>query len=259
MLDIRNLRKTFLLRSNFFERPSELVAVNNVSLSLQKGEILGLVGESGSGKSTLARLILRLLEPDGGEIDYQGQDILKLSQKAFRPFRKEIQIVFQDPYASLNPRMTVGEIVGEGPKVHKMARGKELKDRVAELLQQVGLRPEAAQRYPHEFSGGQRQRIGIARALSVNPKILIADEPVSALDVSIQAQILNLLLDLQEKLDLTMLFIAHDLRVVEFVCDRVAVMYRGEIVELETAEQIYKSPQHPYTQKLLSAIPKLPK
>lgn len=257
VLEIHNIRKSFKVRTSFFEKAKRVQAVDGVSLSLYKGEILGLVGESGSGKSTLAKLILRLIDPDSGEIYYEGRDILQISQKTFRPYRREIQIVFQDPYASLNPRMTVGEIVGEGPKIHRMAKGKGLKKRVAELLSMVGLRPESAERYPHEFSGGQRQRIGIARALSVDPKVLIADEPVSALDVSIQAQILNLLLDLREKLDLTMIFISHDLRVVEFMCERVAVMYQGKIVELAERDQIYSNPQHRYTRMLLSNIPSL--
>ncbi|MGH9388976.1 MAG: ABC transporter ATP-binding protein, partial [Vicinamibacteria bacterium] len=214
-----------------------------------------IVGESGCGKSTLGRTILRLIEPTDGEVFYNGTDVVALGRKRMRELRREMQIIFQDPYSSLNPRMTVAEIVGEALTIHKLARGKEREERLAELLSDVGLPPEAGSRYPHEFSGGQRQRIGIARALSVRPKLIIADEPVSALDVSIQAQILNLLQELQERHGLSYLFISHDLRVVEHMSDRVAVMYLGKIVETATRESLYREPLHPYTMALLAAIP----
>ncbi len=230
-------------------------AVDRVSLEILAGETLGLVGESGSGKSTLGRLLLRLIEPTSGRVFFDGQDLSTLSRGALRQLRRLMQVVFQDPYASLNPRMKVASIVGEGLEIHKLARGKEKQDRIAELLRLVGLDPDARGRYPHEFSGGQRQRIGIARALAVNPRFLVLDEPVSALDVSIQAQIINLLQDLQERLQLTYLFIAHDLRVVEHISNRVAIMYLGKIVELAEAEELYLNPRHPYTRALLSAIP----
>ncbi|MGD0073880.1 MAG: oligopeptide/dipeptide ABC transporter ATP-binding protein [Candidatus Binataceae bacterium] len=230
-------------------------AVDHVSLEILAGETLGLVGESGSGKSTLGRLLLRLIEPTSGRVFFDGQDLSTLSRGALRQLRRLMQVVFQDPYASLNPRMKVASIVGEGLEIHKLARGKEKQDRIAELLRLVGLDPDAMGRYPHEFSGGQRQRIGIARALAVNPRFLVLDEPVSALDVSIQAQIINLLQDLQERLQLTYLFIAHDLRVVEHISNRVAIMYLGKIVELAEAEELYLNPRHPYTRALLSAIP----
>ncbi len=230
-------------------------AVERVNLEILAGETLGLVGESGSGKSTLGRLLLRLIEPTSGKVFFDGQDLSTLSRGALRQLRRLMQVVFQDPYASLNPRMKVASIVGEGLEIHKLARGKEKRERIAELLRLVGLDPDAMGRYPHEFSGGQRQRIGIARALAVNPRFLVLDEPVSALDVSIQAQIINLLQDLQERLHLTYLFIAHDLRVVEHISQRVAIMYLGKLVELAEAEEIYRNPRHPYTRALLSAIP----
>jgi oligopeptide transport system ATP-binding protein len=222
---------------------------------VEEGETLGIVGESGCGKSTLGRTILRLIEPTSGEIVFQGKDLLRLSQRELRDTRRQMQIIFQDPYASLNPRMRVGDIVGEGLEIHKLARGKAKRERVMELLHQVGLREDHYGRYPHEFSGGQRQRIGIARALAVNPKFIVADEPVSSLDVSIQAQIINLLQELQEKMHLTYFFISHDLRVVEHISHRVAIMYLGKIVEIAKSETIYQDAKHPYTRALLSAVP----
>ena len=254
-----NLVKEFPAGSEglFGGRKLTVKAVDDVSIRIAPGETLGLVGESGSGKSTLGRLILRLLEPTRGRIVFDGRELSKLGRYELRQLRRQMQIVFQDPYASLNPRMRVGAIVGEGIVIHKLARGREKQERLVELLKMVGLEADALSRYPHEFSGGQRQRIGIARALAVNPRFLVLDEPVSALDVSIQAQIINLLQDLQERLKLTYLFIAHDLRVVEHISQRVAIMYLGKIVELGTSEQIYANPRHPYTRALLSAIPSI--
>ncbi|MGA6972191.1 MAG: oligopeptide/dipeptide ABC transporter ATP-binding protein [Candidatus Binatus sp.] len=230
-------------------------AVAGVNLEIQPGETVGLVGESGSGKSTLGRLILKLLEPTAGTVYFDGRDLSTLGRAELRTLRQQMQLVFQDPYASLNPRMRVRSIVGEGIEIHKLARGREKEDRIAELLAMVGMSADAMDRLPHEFSGGQRQRIGIARALAVNPRFLVLDEPVSALDVSIQAQIINLLQDLQDKLKLTFLFIAHDLRVVEHISNRVAIMYLGKIVEIASRDEIYLNPRHPYTRALLSAIP----
>jgi len=256
LLEVRNLKKYFPVGGGLFSRrKGEVKAVDGVSLKIEEGETLGLVGESGCGKSTLGRSILRLIEPTEGEVYFQGKNILALPPRELRDMRREMQIIFQDPYASLNPRMRVGDIVGEGLAIHKLATGRKKRDRVVELLNQVGLREEHYDRYPHEFSGGQRQRIGIARALAVNPKFIIADEPVSSLDVSIQAQIINLLQELQEKMHLTYFFISHDLRVVEHISHRVAIMYLGKIVEIASSDKIYQEAKHPYTRALLSAVP----
>ena len=256
LLEIRNLKKHFPVGDGLFSRNKGAVkAVDGVNLDVNEGETVGLVGESGCGKSTLGRTILRLIEPTGGEVLFQGKNLLAMSQRELRDMRREMQIIFQDPYASLNPRMRVGDIVGEGLEIHKLARGKAKRDRVMELLHQVGLREDHYGRYPHEFSGGQRQRIGIARALAVSPKFIVCDEPVSSLDVSIQAQIINLLQELQERLRLTYLFISHDLRVVEHISHRVAIMYLGKVVEIANSETIYRDAKHPYTRALLSAVP----
>jgi peptide/nickel transport system ATP-binding protein/oligopeptide transport system ATP-binding protein len=229
--------------------------VDGISFTIGKGETLGLVGESGSGKSTTGRLILRLLEADEGEVLFNGVDLLKLPPRKLRPLRREMQMIFQDPYSSLSPRMRVGDIVGEPLKIHGLAKGLAVKDEVIRLLKTVGLGEEHYHRYPHEFSGGQRQRIGIARALAVRPSLIIADEPVSALDLSIQAQVVNLMQDIQKEFGLTYLFIAHDLSVIEHISDRVAVMYLGKIVELAKADDLYRAPRHPYTEALLNAVP----
>ncbi|MFQ5882648.1 MAG: ABC transporter ATP-binding protein [Candidatus Methylomirabilales bacterium] len=256
LLVVKDLKKYFPLKRGFwFGERAEVRAVDGVNFTLHRGETLGLVGESGCGKSTTARLILGLLEPTTGGVYFEKTPVFHADKEEMRQLRRKMQIVFQDPYSSLNPRMPVEEIVGEGLTIHRLARGREKKERVAELLKMVGLGPEHMGRYPHEFSGGQRQRIGIARALSVRPELLIADEPVSALDVSIQAQVINLFEDLQKELGLTYLFIAHDLRVVKHISDRVAVMYLGQIVELAESDELYRNPLHPYTQALLSAIP----
>ncbi|MGH7797460.1 MAG: ABC transporter ATP-binding protein [Candidatus Binatia bacterium] len=256
LLEIRNLKKHFPVGEGLFSRNKGAVkAVDGVNLAVNEGETLGLVGESGCGKSTLGRTILRLIEPTGGEVIFEGKNLLSMSQRELRDMRREMQIIFQDPYASLNPRMRVGDIVGEGLEIHKLAKGKAKRDRVMELLHQVGLREDHYGRYPHEFSGGQRQRIGIARALAVSPRFIVCDEPVSSLDVSIQAQIINLLQELQEKMHLTYLFISHDLRVVEHISHRVAIMYLGKVVEIANSETIYRDAKHPYTRALLSAVP----
>jgi oligopeptide transport system ATP-binding protein len=256
LLEIRNLKKHFPVGEGLFSRGKGAVkAVDGVDLTINEGETLGLVGESGCGKSTLGRAILRLIEPTGGEVIFHGKNLLALSQRELRDMRREMQIIFQDPYASLNPRMRVGDIIGEGLEIHKLAKGNAKRARVMELLHQVGLREDHYARYPHEFSGGQRQRIGIARALAVNPKFIVCDEPVSSLDVSIQAQIINLLQELQDKMHLTYLFISHDLRVVEHISHRVAIMYLGKVVEIAQADAIYREAKHPYTKALLSAVP----
>src|SRR6188474_1365548 len=256
LLEIRNLKKYFPVGEGFFSRGKGAVkAVDGVNLTIEEGETVGLVGESGCGKSTLGRTILRLIEPTSGEVNFLGKNLLTMPQRELRDMRRQMQIIFQDPYASLNPRMRVGDIVGEGLEIHKIAKGKAKRDRVIELLRQVGLREDHYGRYPHEFSGGQRQRIGIARALGVGPKFIVCDEPVSSLDVSIQAQIINLLQELQEKMHLTYLFISHDLRVVEHISHRVAIMYLGKVVETAQSDTIYRDAKHPYTRALLSAVP----
>lgn len=258
LLEVEDLQMYFPVTSGivFQQKVADVKAVDGVSFTLQKGETLGLVGESGCGKTTAGRTILQLYKPTGGSIKFNGTELSGLKGSSLRAVRRDMQMIFQDPYGSLNPRMTCGDIVGEPLKVHKLTSSKsEYQERVSELLTIVGLSPYMAERYPHEFSGGQRQRIGIARALAVNPSLIICDEPVSALDVSIQAQVINLLEDLQEKLDLTYIFIAHDLSVVKHISDRIAVMYLGHIVEIAERNELYENPVHPYTQALLSAIP----
>ena len=251
------LGKYFPVGSSFFARSQKMLrAVDGVSLRVRRGETVGLVGESGCGKSTLGRLILRLIEPTFGRVVFDGKDILPLKPAEMRPLRRQMQIIFQDPYSSLNPRMTVREIVGEAIQIHRLATGKsEEEDMIAGLLRKVGLRPDVMNRYPHEFSGGQRQRIGIARALAVQPEFIVCDEPISALDVSIQAQIVNLLMDLQDELGVAYLFISHDLRVIRHISHRVCVMYLGKIVEQGSTDQIYGAPMHPYTRALLGSVP----
>lgn len=256
ILEVKNLKKYYEHRSGFLKRNVRMVkAVDEISLSVKEGEILGIVGESGCGKSTLGRSILRLIEPTSGEVYFDGKDILALKKEELRRQRSDMQIIFQDPAASLNPRMTVGEIIGEPLEVNGLASGKDKEDRVYELMDMVGINRSYINRFPHEFSGGQRQRIGIARALAVSPRLIICDEPVSALDVSVRAQVLNLMYELKEKLNLTYIFISHDLSVVHHICDQVAVMYLGRIVEMADKKQLYANPGHPYTKALLSAIP----
>ena len=256
LLEVKGLKKHFPIRSGILKRTTgQVYAVDGVSFSVEKGETLGLVGESGCGKSTTGRAVLRLIAPTAGTITFEGVDVMAASKAQMQTLRRHMQIIFQDPYASLNPRMRVRNIVGESLKIHNIGTEAERKKRVFELLETVGLSVEHAERYPHEFSGGQRQRIGIARALALNPKLIICDEPVSALDVSIRAQVINLLEDLQDELDLTYVFIAHDLSVVKHTSDRVAVMYLGKIVEISDSAVLYDFPQHPYTEALLSAVP----
>jgi ABC-type oligopeptide transport system ATPase subunit len=255
LLEVRNLVKEFSRRAGLFSAPSVTRAVDGVTFSIEEGETFGLVGESGSGKTTTGRCILRLIQPTSGEVRFRNADVLRYSRAEMRQARRDMQIVFQDPYSSLNPRMRVGDIVEEPLVIHRMGAKPARRARVAELFELVGLDPSQLARYPHQFSGGQRQRVGLARALALNPSFVIADEPVSALDVSVQAQVVNLLMDLQQRLKLTYLFIAHDLRLVRHICSRVAVMYLGRIVEMGPTERLFDAPAHPYTRALLSAIP----
>ncbi len=256
LLEVQELRKWFPVTGGVFGRQvGNVKAVDGVNFFIRPGETLGLVGESGCGKTTTGRVILRLIEPTEGRVYFEGRNVFDLNREEMRRLRRQMQIIFQDPYSSLNPRMTVGDIVGEALEIHGVARGREKGNRVQDLLEVVGLNPQHARRYPHEFSGGQRQRIGVARALALNPKLIICDEPVSALDVSIQSQILNLLEDLQSEFKLTYLFIAHNLSVVKHISDRVGVMYLGQVVELCQSDELFANPLHPYTEALMSAIP----
>jgi len=261
LLDVKDLKLHFPIYSGLFSRKVGAVkAVDGVSFYIREGEVLGLVGESGCGKTTVGRTVLRLYDPTSGEIRYhkpdgEWVDLAKLNQKQMKPLRREMRMIFQDPFSSLNPRLTVKDIIGEPLEIHNIAHGRKAEERVAQLMESVGLNPAFMRRYPHEFSGGQRQRIGLARTLSLNPRLIIADEPVSALDVSVQAQVLNLLQELKDRLGLTMMFVAHDLSVVEHISDRIAVMYVGKIVEMAETETLLEEPLHPYTEALLSAIP----
>lgn len=255
VLEVKNLCKYFPIKKGIFNKPSYVKAVDNVSFTIKRGETLGLVGESGCGKTTTGRTVLKLYEPTSGQIIFNGEDITNHSPKEMVSLRKNMQMIFQDPYASLNPRMTVGDIIGEAIDIHGLYKGKERTDRITELLLKVGLNGDHINRYPHEFSGGQRQRIGIARALAVQPDLIICDEPISALDVSIQAQVINMLEELQEELGLTYLFIAHDLSMVKHISTHIGVMYLGKMVEKGQADDVYMNPKHPYTQALLSAVP----
>jgi ABC-type oligopeptide transport system ATPase subunit len=257
LVEVRNLVKEYPPRARLFKRGAPVRAVDDVSFEIGTGETFGLVGESGCGKTTTGRCLLRLIEPTSGEIRFNGEDVRALSPRALRRARRQFQIVFQDPYSSLNPRMRAGDIVREPLIIHRLGSREQQLGRVRELFELVGLSATDVRKYPHQFSGGQRQRIGLARALALEPSFIVADEPVSALDVSVQAQVINLLLDLQSRLGLTYLFIAHDLRLVRQICSRVAVMYRGRIVELAPAERLFEAPAHPYTKALLSAIPRL--
>jgi len=257
IFQIKNLKKHYEINLGLFKAPKIVKAVDDITFEVKKGEILSIVGESGCGKSTTAKMILKIEEPTSGEILFEGADITTLKGAALTEYRKKVQIIFQDPYSSLNPRWKVGEIIGEPLKLNSDMSNKEIKERVLYLMEKVGMLPEWYDRYPHQFSGGQRQRIGIARALALNPEIIICDEPVSALDVSIQAQVLNLLLDLQEEFNLTYIFISHDLSVVNHISDRIVVMYFGSIVETKSAEELFENPEHTYTQTLLRAIPKI--
>jgi len=253
--EIKDLKKYYEINLGLFKKPKIIKAVDGVSFNVKKGEVLSIVGESGCGKSTTAKLILKIEEPTSGQILFEGEDITKLQHNELSEYRKKVQIIFQDPYSSLNPRWKVGSIIAEPMKLNTNMSDKKIKERVLYLMEKVGMHPDWYERYPHQFSGGQRQRIGIARALALNPEVIVCDEPVSALDVSIQAQVLNLLLDLQEEFNLTYIFISHDLSVVEHISDRIVVMYYGDIVELKSVEDLFDNPEADYTKKLLSAIP----